>query len=66
MKSKSAGMNFAKYGYMFSIPFVVAFLIFNLYPTFYTTFLGFTNRKGLIQKSYHVLEHPFDNFRRAS
>ena len=63
MKSKSAGMNFAKYGYMFSIPFVVAFLIFNLYPTFYTTFLGFTNRKGLIQKSYHVLEHPFDNFK---
>lgn len=63
MKKKNPGMNYAKYGYIFSIPFIVAFLLFNLYPTFYTTFLGFTNRKGLIQKEFHVLEHPLENFK---
>ena len=26
------GINYAKYGYIFSIPFVVTFLIFSLYP----------------------------------
>lgn len=64
MKSKSAGMSFAKYGYLFSIPFVAAFLVFNLYPTLYTTFLGFTNRKGLIQMGdVKVLDDPFGNFK---
>ena len=64
MKSKSAGMDFAKYGYRFSIPFITAFLLFNLYPTVYTLFLGFTNRKGLIQVGeLKVLDHPFDNFK---
>ncbi len=39
-------VNYAKYGYLFSIPFVVAFLVFQLYPTLNTLILGFTDLKG--------------------
>ena len=64
MKTKLKGISYSKYGYLFSIPFVVAFLIFTLYPTVYTATLGFTDRKGLIQESYHFLKSDiFQNFR---
>ena len=29
-------VNYAKYGYIFSIPFIVTFCIFTLYPVIYT------------------------------
>lgn len=64
MKKKAKGMDFAKYGYLFSIPFVVAFAIFTLYPTIYTTILGFTDCKGLGNTNYHFLKGDmFKNFR---
>lgn len=48
MKRKSIGHNrYAKYGYLFSIPFVVAFLLFSLYPMIYTAVIGFTDLKGI-------------------
>lgn len=43
---KRKGVSYAKYGYIFSIPFVVTFLIFQLYPIFYTLVIGFTNLRG--------------------
>ena len=44
---KTKSFSYAKYGYIFSIPFVVAYLIFSLYPTINTVILGFTDAKGM-------------------
>ncbi len=56
MKSKKPGYDrYAKYGYIFSIPFVVAFLLFSLYPTVYTAVIGFTDLKGLGTTAIHFL-----------
>lgn len=65
MKRKSVGHNrYAKYGYLFSIPFVVAFLLFSLYPTVYTAIIGFTDLKGIGNTSFHFLaDDPFKNFK---
>ena len=64
LKKKHGVVRYAKYGYIFSIPFVIAFIIFQLYPVLYTAFIGFTNMKGVIQvEPVHILEHPFDNFK---
>ena len=54
---------YAKYGYLFSIPFVVAFLIFSLYPIGYTAVIGFTDLKGLGVTDFHFLEDPLLNFK---
>ena len=55
--------SYAKYGYLFSIPFIVVFCIFNLYPTIYTAILGFTDCKGLGNTDWNFLtEEPFKNF----
>lgn len=57
------GISYAKYGYLFSIPFVVAFALFNLYPTIYTAVLGFTDCKGLGNTNWNFLvDDPFKNF----
>lgn len=52
----------AKYGYLFSIPFIIAWVIFSLYPTIYTAVLGFTDNQGFGNTSWHILENPFENF----
>ncbi|MCQ2531934.1 MAG: sugar ABC transporter permease [Saccharofermentans sp.] len=39
-------LNYAKYGYIFSIPFVVAYLIFNFYPVINTFLIAFSDLKG--------------------
>lgn len=57
------GVNYSKYGYIFSIPFVLAFLVFSLYPTLYTAVIGFTDMKGVIPKPVHILDNPFQNFK---
>jgi multiple sugar transport system permease protein len=60
---KQRSFSYAKYGYLFSIPFVVVFCIFNLYPTVYTAILGFTDCKGLGNTDWNFLtEEPFKNF----
>lgn len=56
------GFGYAKYGYIFSIPFVLTFLVFSLYPTIYTAVLGFTDSKGLGNTDWSFLENPFQNF----
>ena len=62
MKQQRA-FSYAKYGYLFSIPFIVVFCIFNLYPTIYTAILGFTDCKGLGHTEWKFLvEEPFKNF----
>lgn len=56
------GVSYAKYGYIFCIPFVLAFLVFSLYPILYTLVIGFTDFKGLGKTTFHFLENPFQNF----
>ena len=41
------GVNYAKYGYLFCIPFVLTYLVFSFYPTIYTAVIGFTDLKGM-------------------
>lgn len=62
MVKQKKGVSYAKYGYIFSIPFVVTFLIFSLYPTIYTAVLGFTDSKGLGNTNWNFLDRPFENF----
>ncbi|MDR0903411.1 MAG: sugar ABC transporter permease [Ruminococcus sp.] len=55
-------LSYAKYGYMFSIPFVVAFLLFSLYPTLYTVVIGFMGAKGIDNALWTSLDNPFQNY----
>ena len=61
MRRKS--VSYAKYGYIFCIPFVLAFLLFTLYPLIYTAVIGFTDLKGLGNTDFNFLvDDPFRNF----
>lgn len=60
---RKKGINYAKYGYYFSIPFVLAYLIFSLYPTIYTVIIGFTDLRGLGRTPFTFLDDPFENFK---
>lgn len=61
---KGKHYGYAKYGYIFSIPFMVAFILFSLYPIVYTALIGFTDLKGLGMTNFHFLtEDPFRNFK---
>ncbi len=55
-------VSYAKYGYIFSIPFILAFLTFMLYPTLFTAIIGFTDFKGVTTRTFHFLDQPFANF----
>ena len=61
MKKKKTN-RYARYGYLFTLPFTIAFLIFSAYPTLYTALIGFTDLKGIGKTDFHILERPFDNF----
>ena len=52
---KKGKISYAKYGYIFSIPFVIAYLIFAFYPTIYTAIIGFTNLQGPGKTSWSFL-----------
>lgn len=62
MKKKSI-KNYNRAGYLFVLPFVIVFLIFNVYPVLRTLYLSFTNAKiagvGKIQWAW------FDNYIRV-
>ena len=60
---KKKRFSYAKWGYIFSIPFAVAFLAFMLYPIVYTIVIGFTNMKGMIPPPLQLLSDPFENFK---
>ncbi len=56
-------ISYAKYGYLFSIPFVLAFLVFWLYPILYTLIIGFTDLRGLTKTDINFLPDIFGNFK---
>ncbi|MEA5049823.1 MAG: sugar ABC transporter permease [Eubacteriales bacterium] len=59
---KVKGVSYAKYGYLFSLPFIIIFIIFMLYPTLFTAIIGFTDFKGVATTTFKFLDKPFDNF----
>lgn len=61
MKNRKS-FDYAKFGYIFSIPFVVAWLIFSLYPTLYTIYIGFTDLAGAGASEAHLLPNVFQNY----
>jgi len=54
-KKLAKRINYSKYGYLFSLPFVVAFLIFTLYPLLYTSVLGFTDLSGAGTEGFNFI-----------
>ena len=62
-KRRKKKISYAKYGYIFSIPFVVTFALFTLYPIIYTIIIGFTDLKGLGAVSFNFLDDPFQNYK---
>jgi cellobiose transport system permease protein len=60
MQRKS--VSYAKYGYLFSIPFMLAFLVFATWPLIYTVLIGFTDLRGMGKTTFKFLENPFQNF----
>lgn len=62
---KKRSFSYAKYGYIFCIPFVLAFLTFHFYPTIRTILLAFTDCKGLGNTTLHFLtgDKVFKNFK---
>ncbi len=66
MKQKKNSISYAKYGYYFALPFVIAWLIFMAYPIVYTIFLGFTNLKGLGNTNIQLAKPLLRNFIRLS
>ncbi len=63
MLNKSKGVSYAKYGYIFILPFVLVFLAFMLYPLIYTFVIGFTDLRGLLASEMHFLDDPFANYK---
>jgi multiple sugar transport system permease protein len=68
---KRKNFSYARYGYIFSIPFIIIFIVFSFYPLFYTTTIAFTDRAGAPDpdKNYSIQTDadgnldPFANFR---
>jgi multiple sugar transport system permease protein len=56
-------VNYSKYGYIFAIPFILAFAIFTLYPVCYTLLIGFTNHEGAVPPKLAFLKDPLENFK---
>ncbi|MDR3318845.1 MAG: sugar ABC transporter permease [Clostridiales bacterium] len=54
MKRASKKLDYGKYGYFFILPFFVVFLVFQIYPMFYTINLSFTDLAGLADKYSYV------------
>jgi len=55
--------SYAKYGYIFALPFIVTFALFSLYPLVYTVVIAFSNSKGLVLPKFEFLPNIFDNFK---
>ncbi len=64
-------VNYSKYGYLFSIPFILTFLTFTLYPILFTFWIGFTDLTGAGNTNWHFIMSEeavggpkplFDNF----
>ena len=62
MKKKSQKNKYAKYGYLFSLPFILTFLVFSLYPIIYTFMISFSDLQGVASGNITILSNPFQNY----
>lgn len=60
-KAHASALNKNHYGYFFTAPFIIAFLVFGLYPLIYTLYLSLTNTTLLTRQSDFV---GIENFTR--
>lgn len=60
---KRKKVSYAKYGYLFSMPFAVAFAVCMLYPLVRTLIIAFTDMQGIATTDFHFLDDPFGNFK---
>lgn len=60
---KKQGFSYAKWGYIFALPFILAFFLFMLYPICYTFIIGFTNLEGMIPPALKFKDDIFENFK---
>lgn len=60
-KTTKGRLNYDKYGYFFVAPFILIFLIFQLYPIAYTINLSFTDLKGWETEYNYVIFKNFKN-----
>lgn len=59
-------VSYAKWGYIFAAPFLIAFLVFTLYPLVTTLIYGFTNYKGLVPgMDIQLLDNPFSEYKKV-
>lgn len=66
MGKKVKGISYAKYGYIFSIPFALAFCIFMLFPMAQTITYAFSDFQGAAKfqsGEFSLLDQPLENFR---
>ena len=56
-------VSYAKWGYIFSLPFMLVFLFFSLYPIIYTAMLGFTDLQGARRRTFEFLANPLENYK---
>jgi len=56
-------VSYAKWGYIFAAPFMIAFLVFTLYPLITTLIYGFTNYKGMNPGPIEILDEPFKMYK---
>ncbi|MDR0272326.1 MAG: sugar ABC transporter permease [Clostridiales bacterium] len=66
MRKKTKGVSYSKYGYIFSIPFVVAFCLFTMYPLFNTAFMSFTDYAGVAAREsgeMNILGDPLELYK---
>jgi cellobiose transport system permease protein len=59
-KKERYKINKKYYGYLFTAPFIIGFLLFSLYPLIYTFYLSFTDMT-MMSKGYKIV--GFDNFK---
>lgn len=73
---KKKGVSYAKWGYIFALPFCIAYLIFMIYPIINTFVIGFTNMTDRLQMQIaqeemmgieptvkvELLENVFENY----
>ena len=67
MEKRIKGVSYAKYGYIFCIPFALAFSIFMLYPLMHTIIISFSDFEGtakFLSGEFSILQNPFANYER--
>jgi multiple sugar transport system permease protein len=53
---------YAKYGYLFSLPFIITFLIFSLWPIIYTILISFSDTGGTPIATINIHSNLFQNY----